>query len=170
MAVRLPGGEVVLARCRHLLRAGWPGVRETPWTGPVDYHHLLLSRHALLLAEEHAVESLWPGPVALAGLPVAARIEIAAAILAGRPRPAGAAALAPGDLGAWYGPRALPLVPPAVLRMARTTAAPTAPAPPDPAALQAAGRFACPPPPARATPRATPSHRTAHHGRQDRFQ
>lgn len=67
---------------------GTPGVRrrdDLPW---VDYIHLVLARHALLLAEGISAESFWPGPVAMAGLParLAARVR---AIMGPDPEPAG---------------------------------------------------------------------------------
>ncbi|MCO6381181.1 Hint domain-containing protein [Oceanicola sp. 502str15] len=44
----------------------------------IDYVHIVLPQHALLLAEGCPAESFWPGPVALAGLPPRTRGRIRA--------------------------------------------------------------------------------------------
>ncbi len=53
----------------------------------IDYVHIVLPRHAILLAEGCPAESFWPGPMALQGLPRQARHAIRAAMGA-RPTPA----------------------------------------------------------------------------------
>jgi hypothetical protein len=93
----------VLVRARHLAR--WlPGVRVVTRAGVVDYHHVLLERHALLWAEGVACESFYPGRQALAWLGPADLSRL----LALRPRLASVlAGASPADA---YGTRVLPLL------------------------------------------------------------
>lgn len=70
----------------------------------VIYHHILLPQHSLIQAEGWWVESLYPGPMALAGLTVADQNAIARAL--GSPT-SGAPVL---DLCDQYGPRVVPVL------------------------------------------------------------
>lgn len=82
----LPGTELAgLVPARALL--GLPRVRRRDDLPYVDYIHLVLARHALVLAEGISAESFWPGPVAMAGLParIATRVR---AIMGPDPVPA----------------------------------------------------------------------------------
>jgi hypothetical protein len=65
-----------------------PGVSHAHDIAWIDYHHLVLDHHALLLANGLPCESLWPGDMALAGLPARAVRRIHA-IMGPDPRPAG---------------------------------------------------------------------------------
>ncbi|MEC7258655.1 MAG: Hint domain-containing protein, partial [Pseudomonadota bacterium] len=65
-----------------------PGVTHAHDIAWIDYHHLVLDKHALLLANGLPCESLWPGEIALAGLPERAVRRIRA-IMGPDPRPAG---------------------------------------------------------------------------------
>ncbi|WP_295537156.1 Hint domain-containing protein [uncultured Thioclava sp.] len=57
-ALGLPDGEAgALGRAKHLAASGWGGVRV------VQYHHILLPRHAFVQAQGAWVESYWPGAV-----------------------------------------------------------------------------------------------------------
>ena len=72
----------------------------------VEYHHLLLPRHALIQAEGAWCESLYPGPMATAALGLAARASLARAVhdnAQGLDR----TARDPTDLTGFYGPRCL---------------------------------------------------------------
>lgn len=104
-----PGGLPVLVRAKHLAEAGLPGVRIARGVRTVVYHHLLLDRHRILSAADAPVESLYPGPQALASLPPSARLALARALIWSR-RGVYPARVTPGDLSALYGPRALPLL------------------------------------------------------------
>jgi hypothetical protein len=73
----------------------------------VEYHHLLLPRHALILAEGTVAESFYPGAMAVAALSVAERDALLRAILAQAHLPQGADGLSLTQL---YGPRCLPLL------------------------------------------------------------
>ncbi|MDO5631414.1 MAG: Hint domain-containing protein [Paracoccus sp. (in: a-proteobacteria)] len=68
------GTDEVLAPAVHLLAA--PGIERVETPGDLSYHHIMLDSHDILLSEGAETESLLPGPVALAGLSSAARIEI----------------------------------------------------------------------------------------------
>jgi hypothetical protein len=52
-----------LAPARGL--TGLPGIRVMKGKSQVDYHHILLPKHAAILAEGVATESFYPGPTAL---------------------------------------------------------------------------------------------------------
>ena len=98
--VRVAGA---LVRARHLAALGCcahvaRGIRS------VTYHHLLLPRHALILAHGAACESFYPGPIAVAALSPLDRIRLAAALGLDR-----ATAFDPAQIAAAYGPRCLPL-------------------------------------------------------------
>ncbi len=90
------GRTAALIRARHLAEARLAGVRVMQGVRQVEYHHLLLPRHALIRAEAAAVESFFPGAQALAMLAPAGRDAVLAAL--------------PDGL-AGYGPRCLPLLP-----------------------------------------------------------
>lgn len=75
----------------------------------MSYHHVLLSRHAVLSAAGAPVESMYTGPMAIAAFPAAARLAISAAIVAARPGHA-ARLVDLADLSALYGPRCAPLL------------------------------------------------------------
>ncbi len=101
-----------LIRARHLAMRT-PGACVVTGLSSISYHHLLLPRHALLLAEGAKVESFYPGAMAIAALSVADRVAVRAAILArcladhintsegGMVRP---------PLATLYGPRCVPLL------------------------------------------------------------
>jgi hypothetical protein len=102
VAVNGPGGAV-LVRAGHLAQLGW-GARQTRGLRQITYHHLLLPRHALILAEGMAVESLYPGPQSLAAFLPADRARLLACLARSVPA-------APGQTPAEaYGPRCLPLL------------------------------------------------------------
>ncbi len=101
--VQLGGQGRALVRAAHLARLGW-GARLAPVVRDVNYHHILLPRHGLVRANGVICESLYPGPIALAGLAPAQRITLAQAILSTAPAGRG------GTLDSLYGPRALPLL------------------------------------------------------------
>ena len=87
-----------LVRARHLaeLRRGAHvarGIRS------VTYHHILLPRHALILAEGAATESFHPGRMALAALAPADRRSLAATL-----------GCDPARIATSFGPRCLPLL------------------------------------------------------------
>lgn len=88
MTLRHGGQAPVLAPARGLL--GLPGVREVFPANGISYHHLLLPRHAVLLAEGAPAESLLPTQRALASLSPAQRAEVRALIARHRltPEPA----------------------------------------------------------------------------------
>ncbi|CUH63202.1 Hemolysin, chromosomal [Thalassovita gelatinovora] len=68
-----------LVRAIHLAEHRDPRFRVAHGTKSVEYHHLLLPRHALLWTDGMLAESMWPGPLALAALGPQAQIEIAIA-------------------------------------------------------------------------------------------
>lgn len=92
---------------------GLPGVRLAHLGGRLGYHHLLLDRHALILANGTAVESLYPSAALIARLAPERRAEVHAALAAaghaGRPYPPVAK-----TLGVWQTRRALALWPEAL--------------------------------------------------------
>ena len=57
----------VLVAAKDLL--GLPGVTFDARPRVISYHHLLLDRHQILLAEDAPAESLHPGPMAVQHLP-----------------------------------------------------------------------------------------------------
>lgn len=61
---------------------GLPGVRVAHLAGRIAYHQLLLDRHALILANGTAIESLYPCPEIIARLSQERRAEIYAALAA----------------------------------------------------------------------------------------
>lgn len=104
VAVRTPGGTG-LVRATHLARRAEGCFRVAHGMKTVSYHHVLLTRHALLRVDGALVESMWPGPMALAAIGAVNRAELRRA----------APELEPalnGDLPVenLYGPRAAPLL------------------------------------------------------------
>ncbi len=73
------GEAEVLVAAKDL--QGLPGVSQETACRRVRYHHLMLDRHQILLAEGAAAESLHPGPMALAALPRRALAELQANFL-----------------------------------------------------------------------------------------
>jgi len=69
-----------LVRARHLAELGDPRFRIARGKRHVDYHHILLPRHAIVTANGLPTESMYPGPMALQALGPAIRLEIAAAL------------------------------------------------------------------------------------------
>ncbi|MDO5613955.1 MAG: Hint domain-containing protein [Paracoccus sp. (in: a-proteobacteria)] len=68
------GTDEVLTPAVHLLTA--PGIERVETPRDLSYHHIMLDSHDILLSEGAETESLLPGPIALASLSSAARIEI----------------------------------------------------------------------------------------------
>ena len=92
-----------LVRARHLAALG-RGAHVARSIRSVTYHHLLLPRHALILAHGAASESFYPGPIAVASLSTRDKISLATALGLNL-----AAAFDPARIDAAYGPRCLPL-------------------------------------------------------------
>lgn len=107
-----------LIRARHLVGIS-PRVRVAKGIQSISYHHLLLSKHSLLLAEGAMVESFYPGAMALAALSITDRTAVRAAILAlcplGVANTSAERSAAP-SLTTLYGPRCVPLLPGAAAR------------------------------------------------------
>ena len=61
------GSPEVLCPARHVCTSG----PDWPQDAPIDYTHILFDRHEIVCANGLWVESLYPGPQALASLPVA---------------------------------------------------------------------------------------------------
>ena len=59
-----------------------PGIDQDGRSGTIRYHHVLLDRHAVVIAEGVACESFWPGPQALSTLPPPDRADLAAILAA----------------------------------------------------------------------------------------
>ena len=110
VAIEGPKGPV-LARAAQLAALGLGKFRQARGRQSIDYHHILLPRHALIRANGAWAETLWPGPAGMAALGPEARAGISLAL----PRIAPALAV-PGLLPALYGPRALPAMPAHALR------------------------------------------------------
>ena len=102
--LRIDGADgPALIRARHLATLG-RGAHVARGIRSVTYHHLLLPRHSLIVAHGAAVESFFPGPLAIASLPVSDRISLAVAV--------GLDPTADPDvprIAKAYGPRCLPL-------------------------------------------------------------
>lgn len=73
---RRMGGDPFVLVPAHVL-VGLPGVHLARPEGDLEYHHLLLPRHAILLAEDLPAESLYLGPQALSALNEEAHAELA---------------------------------------------------------------------------------------------
>ena len=85
IASRMFGTAEVLVPAVRLLDL--PGVERVEGAAAVDYFHILLDRHEVLVANGAAAESLHLGPIALMSMEDEARAEIAAlfpGVLAGR--------------------------------------------------------------------------------------
>ncbi|MEI4488416.1 Hint domain-containing protein [Frigidibacter sp. MR17.14] len=104
LAIQHPGGAR-LVRAGHLADHGVPGIRIARGAREVTYCHLLLPRHAIIRAQGVPVETLWPGPVAMAGLGPELRLSLIRA----HPRLA-RAVLGFAPVEPVYGPRALPVL------------------------------------------------------------
>ncbi|WP_339112585.1 Hint domain-containing protein [Thioclava sp. GXIMD2076] len=85
-------GTSCLIRARHLAESGWNGARIMNGKRQITYVHLLLERHAAILANGVWVESFWPGPIGFRALSrrdqialLGARPDLAAALLGNRP-------------------------------------------------------------------------------------
>ena len=104
-----PQHGVYLARARAMVRAAHMGAfsrqaHVITADRDVIYCHILLPVHSLIVAEGWIVESLYPGPMALAGLTAGDRFAMGAALgVIGD-------AVSPMDLSAHYGPRVVPLL------------------------------------------------------------
>lgn len=103
--VAVAGAEPALVRARHLAELGVRGARVAKSMRRVQYHHLLLPCHALVLAEGAVAESFYPGAMAVAALAAAERELLLRAILAQARLPHRAVGLSLSQL---YGPRCLP--------------------------------------------------------------
>jgi Ca2+-binding RTX toxin-like protein len=99
-------GAEALVRARHLAEFGQGRARLMLGCRQIDYHHLLLPRHALIRAAGALTESLWPGPMALRAFDGAAREDIRRVVTSLAPSPAGRVR----PLVEIYGRRALPLL------------------------------------------------------------
>ncbi|MBZ4023184.1 hypothetical protein CKO11_12025 [Rhodobacter sp. TJ_12] len=76
-AVLVPiDGTAHLVRAGHLAALAPKRARVMHSRKRVSYHHLLLPAHALICAEGHWSESLWPGPMAFAALSPADRLGL----------------------------------------------------------------------------------------------
>ena len=78
IAARMGGDPFVLMPAAALV--GLPGITQGRPAGDLVYYHLLLPRHAVVLAEDVPAESLLPGPQALAALSPENRAAIAKAL------------------------------------------------------------------------------------------
>ncbi|WHZ34660.1 Hint domain-containing protein [Sagittula sp. MA-2] len=67
--------EQRLVRARHLAEAEGP-VKAAAGTRHVRYHHLMLAKHHLLVAEGVLSESFYPGPIGIAGLGQPERLSL----------------------------------------------------------------------------------------------
>jgi len=78
IAARMGGDPFVLLPAAALV--GMPGITQGRPAGDLVYYHLLLPRHAIVLAEDAPAESLLPGPQALAALSPDNQAQIAKAL------------------------------------------------------------------------------------------
>jgi Ca2+-binding RTX toxin-like protein len=101
-------GAQVLVRAKHLAEIGFGGARVAQGVRGVRYHHVLLERHAVLCAAGAAVESFYPGALAMEMLDWPARLAVAAAIGI---RGTATLPLLADELARHYGDRVHPLVP-----------------------------------------------------------
>ena len=83
IAKRMFGRAEVFVSAKHLL--GLDGISTDTTCRGVQYWHILCCEHSVLLANNLPAESLFPGPMARASLPLAA-IEQVARILESRPQ------------------------------------------------------------------------------------
>ena len=98
-------GEEALVRAQHLAEFV-RGARRADGVRQVEYHHLLLPCHALILAEGAWCESPYSGPMATAALGLAARASLARAVY-DNAQGLDRTATDPTDLTGVYGPRCL---------------------------------------------------------------
>ncbi len=85
LAGPMAGGEAAsgagaLVRAAHMAACGWGGARRMTGARGAEFHHLLLPRHGLILAEGAWVESFWPGRQALGALAPVDRFALIRAI------------------------------------------------------------------------------------------
>lgn len=99
-----------LIRATHLQSMGDGRVRPAKGKRGVTYHHLLLLMHAVIFANCAPAESLFPGGFAMAGFERSAKAELFSLF------PALSKILSGADASKLYGPLALPIVGPKVLR------------------------------------------------------
>ena len=72
---KMCGSDCVFAPAAHLV--GHRGVQQIMAEGNIDYYHILLDGHHVVLAEDMPAESLFPGAQAVKAMPLLNRIEIA---------------------------------------------------------------------------------------------
>jgi hypothetical protein len=94
-----------LIRAKHLVDFGGNAYRVQSGRRKVSYHHILLQRHQLVLANGIACETLYPGGMTMSGLAPAQWRQICS-VLPGL----NAIAKDPEAVGTIYGPRARPLL------------------------------------------------------------
>lgn len=99
-------GAKVLVRAKHLAELGFGGARVAQGVRSVQYHHILMERHAVLCAAGASAESFYPGPLAMEMLDWPARLSVSAAIGA---KASPDRLLTVKDLAALYGDRVHPL-------------------------------------------------------------
>ena len=75
IAARMTGTSEVLVAARHLV--GLPGIERVEKAAGLEYWHILMDRHEVLVADGAATESLYLGDQACLALGAAARAEIA---------------------------------------------------------------------------------------------
>lgn len=73
-----PPGMAALVPVRLL--AGFAGIAPRPDIRRIDYVHVVLAQHCVILAEGLGCESFWPGQVAMASLPRGLRARVRAAM------------------------------------------------------------------------------------------
>jgi Ca2+-binding RTX toxin-like protein len=106
--VHLPRCGDVLIRAGNLVGLD-PRARVAKGMREVTYYHLLLPKHALLVAEGAFAESFYPGAIGVAALDNADRHSLRRAILAQVTADLGPAA-GSQNLATLYGPRCMPLL------------------------------------------------------------
>ena len=107
--MKLDDSEPVLVRAVHLARYEHSGFRVACGIRKVGYHHILLPDHAVVNAGGAALESLYPGRMALSALGPVAYVEVAATLLA-RMNKTDLMSIGLDGLAELYGPRAAPLL------------------------------------------------------------
>ncbi len=73
-------GREVLVRAKHLAALGNPLICRVHGQRSIGYHHLLLPRHAILIAQGAGAESLYPGPMAIAAMGASVMKDVACAM------------------------------------------------------------------------------------------
>ncbi len=99
-------GAKVLVRAKHLAEMGFGGARVAQGVRTVQYHHILMERHAVLCAAGAPAESFYPGPLAMEMLDWPSRLSVSAAIGA---KSSSHLLLTAHDLATLYGDRVHPL-------------------------------------------------------------